>query len=394
MDAVDLYSVWGNNSVSEESRYQRRPLLPMTDTIQLSHKRKLIHIDCDCFYAAIEMRDDPSLKGIPIAVGGNPDRRGVVATCNYEARAFGIHSAMAAATARKLCPSLRFVKPRMDVYREASRQIHQIFSDYTDLIEPLSLDEAYLDVSDCQHLQGSATRIAEEIRQRVRERVGIVVSAGVAPNKFLAKVASDWRKPDGLFVVLPEQVDEFVQQLPVKCLHGVGRVTAQKLKRLGIETCGQLRAFSQHELVSYFGSFGERLHQLSSGIDTREVKSSRRRKSLSVEHTFDKDLPSLDTVLEQLPDLLAELERRLQGKLSDGYALSKRFVKVKFSDFTQTTLECPMSGDSTQWLQDQYYRPLMSQAWQRGARPARLLGVGVRLRDLSEEDSTEQLKLF
>ncbi|MCL6417642.1 DNA polymerase IV [Aestuariirhabdus sp. Z084] len=359
-----------------------------------SPQRKIIHIDCDCFYAAIEMRDDPSLQGLPIAVGGSPDRRGVVATCNYPARKFGIHSAMAAATARKLCPSLRFIRPRMDAYREASRQIHKIFADYTELIEPLSLDEAYLDVSASSHHQGSATRIAEEIRQRVRERVNITVSAGVAPNKFLAKVASDWNKPDGLFVILPEQVDSFVQQLPVKRLHGVGRVTEKKLKRLGIETCGELRVFSQLDLINYFGSFGDRLHQLAQGIDNRTVQSSRRRKSLSVEHTFDQDLPTLETVLEQLPGLLTELERRLQGKLPEGYSLSKRFVKVKFADFTQTTLEALISGEADQHLEESQYRPLMSQAWQRGAKPVRLLGVGVRLRDLQEAEALEQLDLF
>ncbi|RRJ84015.1 DNA polymerase IV [Aestuariirhabdus litorea] len=359
-----------------------------------SLQRKIIHIDCDCFYAAIEMRDDPSLRGIPIAVGGSPDRRGVVATCNYEARRYGIHSAMAAATARKLCPSLRFIRPRMEAYREASREIHAIFADYSDRIEPLSLDEAYLDVSHCPRLQGSATRIAEQIRQRVRERVGITVSAGVAPNKFLAKVASDWNKPDGLFVVRPEQVDDFVEQLPVKRLHGVGRVTANKLKRLGIETCGQLRVFSQLDLVAYFGSFGERLFQLARGVDEREVQSIRRRKSLSVEHTFEQDLPSLEAVLERLPELLNELERRLEGKLSEGYALSKRFVKVKFADFTQTTLETLISGDPEQRLQALQFAPLMSQAWQRGARPVRLLGVGVRLRDLQQENTREQLSLF
>ncbi|WP_426416387.1 DNA polymerase IV [Aestuariirhabdus sp. LZHN29] len=362
----------------------------------MSHppQRKIIHVDCDCFYAAIEMRDDPDLRGIPIAVGGSPDRRGVVATCNYEARRYGIHSAMAAATARKLCPSLRFIRPRMEAYRDASREIQAIFADYTDLIEPLSLDEAYLDVSECSQLKGSATLIAEQIRQRVREQVGITVSAGVAPNKFLAKVASDWNKPDGLFVVLPEQVDEFVQQLPVKRLHGVGQVTAKKLKRLGIETCGELRVFSQLNLVGYFGSFGERLYQLARGVDERHVQSSRRRKSLSVEHTFDEDLPSLESVLGKLPELLAELERRLEGKLGEGYALSKRFVKVKFSDFTQTTLETLISGGREQWLQEHHYAPLMSQAWQRGARPVRLLGVGVRLRDLQQEHALEQMSLF
>src|SRR5690606_11530943 len=206
-----------------------------------SSVRKIIHVDCDCFYAAIEMRDDPSLAGKPLAVGGSPDKRGVVATCNYDARAYGVRSAMPMRTAVKLCPDLTIVRPRMDVYKAVSRQIHQIFRDYTEIIEPLSLDEAYLDVSDSSHFNGSATRIAREIRRRVASELHITVSAGVAPNKFIAKIASDWRKPDGMFVVTPEQVDEFVAALPVNKLHGVGKVTAEKMARLGIRTCADLR---------------------------------------------------------------------------------------------------------------------------------------------------------
>jgi DNA polymerase-4 len=190
--------------------------------------RKIIHCDCDCFYASVEMRDDPSLRGRPLAVGGRPDQRGVVATCNYEARRFGIHSAMATAQAIKLCPDLLVIPPDMEKYRIASRQIMEIYRDYTELVEPLSLDEAYLDVTESPHCKGSATLIAQEIRQRIFETVGITASAGVAPNKFVAKIASDWNKPDGLFLVRPEEVDAFVAALPVKKLYGVGKVTAAK----------------------------------------------------------------------------------------------------------------------------------------------------------------------
>ena len=197
------------------------------------------------------MRDNPSLVGKPIAVGGSPDRRGVIATCNYDARKFGIHSALASATARKRCPQLIIIRPDMEKYREASQQIHEIFQQYTDLIEPLSLDEAYLDVSECDLLDGSATKIAQSIRDQVRDKIGITISAGVAPNKFLAKVASDWDKPDGQFVIRPEEVDAFVAALPVKKLHGVGKVTANKMKRLGIETCGDLRNLNQEKLQKY-----------------------------------------------------------------------------------------------------------------------------------------------
>ncbi|WP_374441926.1 DNA polymerase IV [Pseudomonas panipatensis] len=350
-------------------------------------QRKIIHIDCDCFYAAIEMRDDPSLVGKPLAVGGSPDKRGVVATCNYEARAYGLHSAMAMRTAVKLCPDLTIVRPRMDVYKSVSREIHAIFRDYTDLIEPLSLDEAYLDVSDCPHFAGSATRIAQDIRRRVWTSLRITVSAGVAPNKFLAKIASDWRKPDGLFVITPDQVEAFVAELPVKKLHGVGKVTAEKLARLGIQNCLQLRDWSRLALVREFGSFGERLWNLAHGIDERPVEVDSRRQSISVENTFDRDLPDMDACQAELPGLLDELARRMQ-RLDASYQPGKPFVKLKFHDFTQTTLE--QSG-ATRDLDS--YRQLLALAFQRGAKPVRLIGVGVRLIDLRSGDHA-QLSLF
>ena len=239
--------------------------------------RKIIHCDCDCFYASVEMRDDPSLRGRPLAVGGRADQRGVVATCNYEARRFGIHSAMATAQAMKLCPELVVIPPAMEKYRIASSQIMAIYQDYTDIVEPLSLDEAYLDVTDSPHCKGSATLIAQEIRRRIVETVGITASAGVGPNKFVAKIASDWNKPDGLFLVRPEEVDAFVAALPVKKLHGVGKVTAEKLNRLGAQTCADLRGWSLDKLQEHMGSFGVRLYDLSRGIDHREVNTSRER---------------------------------------------------------------------------------------------------------------------
>ena len=354
-------------------------------------QRKIIHCDCDCFYASIEMRDNPALRGKPIAVGGSPERRGVVATCNYEAREFGIHSAMASATARRLCPDLIIIRTDMDKYRLASSQIHEIFQRYTDLIEPLSLDEAFLDVSDCDEFRGSATRIAEAIRNEVREVVGITISAGIAPNKFLAKIASDWNKPDGQFAVLPNDVDDFVAKLAVKKIHGVGKVTAAKMHRLNLRTCKDLQNFGADALTEHFGSFGERLFELSRGIDNRPVSTDRIRKSVSVENTFDTDLPDLDSSLEAMLGLLPKLELRLK-RLDNHYAIKKQFVKLKFHDFVTTTVEM-LSEDTN----PENYRTLCEQGFARGERAVRLIGVGVRVEPLEnnvEVVSGDQLSLL
>jgi DNA polymerase IV len=322
------------------------------------------------------MRDNPALRGKPIAVGGSPERRGVVATCNYEAREFGIHSAMASATARRLCPDLIIIRTDMEKYRLASSQIHEIFQRYTDLIEPLSLDEAFLDVSDCDEFRGSATRIAEAIRNEVREVVGITISAGIAPNKFLAKIASDWNKPDGQFSVLPSEVDDFVAKLAVKKLHGVGKVTAAKMHKLNLRTCKDLQNFGADALTEHFGSFGERLFELSRGIDNRPVSTDRIRKSVSVENTFDTDLPDLDSSLEAMLGLLPKLELRLK-RLDKHYSIKKQFVKLKFYDFVTTTVEM-LSEDTS----PENYRTLCEQGFARGDRAVRLIGVGVRVEPL------------
>lgn len=347
--------------------------------------RKIIHCDCDCFYASVEMRDDPSLRGRPLAVGGRADQRGVVATCNYEARRFGIHSAMAMAQAIKLCPQLIVIPPAMEKYRIASRQIMEIYSDYTDLVEPLSLDEAYLDVSNAPHCKGSATLIAQEIRRRIVATVGITASAGVAPNKFVAKIASDWNKPDGLFLVRPEEVDAFVAALPIKKLHGVGKVTAAKLNQLGLQTCADMRAWTLQELQHHCGSFGTRLYDLCRGIDGRAVNVERERKSVSTEETYTQDVPDLPACLAQLPDLYAHLLGRIQRAGAEKF-INKLFVKIKFSDFQQTTVECVGSAPHLPT-----FARLLETGWLRASRPVRLLGVGVRLGD---SEHVEQLSLF
>ena len=331
------------------------------------------------------MRDDPSLRALPVAVGGRADQRGVVATCNYAARRYGIHSAMATAHALKLCPQLVILPPAMEKYRVASRQILAIYGEYTDLVEPLSLDEAYLDVSASPHCKGSATLIAQEIRARIVATVGITASAGVAPNKFVAKIASDWNKPDGLFLVRPGEVDAFVAALPVKQLFGVGKVTAAKLNQLGAHTCLDLRSWTLLQLQHHFGSFGARLHGLCRGIDDRAVSNVRERKSVSVEETYTPDVPDLPSCRALLPQLHASLEARI-ARCGAQKKVHKLFVKLRFANFTQTTVECVGRAPSVA-----QFEKLTDTGFARGNLPVRLLGVGVRLGDAG---SDEQMTLF
>ncbi len=350
--------------------------------------RKIIHCDCDCFYAAVEMRDDPRLRGRPLAVGGRAETRGVIATCNYEARAFGVHSAMPTARALQLCPQLILLPPDFNRYREASRAILAIYRDYTALVEPLSLDEAYLDVTGVERCRGSASLMAKEIRARIREEVGITASAGIAPNKFIAKVASDWNKPDGQFVVRPQDVDAFVAALPVKKIFGVGKVTAGRLNRLGVNTCADLRAWSVADLTREFGSFGASLHHLCRGVDDRPVQPDRVRKSLSVETTYTPDLHDLDGCRASLLTLLEDFRRRFE-RARDRPPVHKAFVKVRFADFSRTTAECVSSApDDALWLR------LLAEARGRKALPVRLLGVGVRFAEDVGEAAPAQIPLF
>lgn len=347
--------------------------------------RKIIHCDCDCFYAAVEMRDNPALRDLPVAVGGMPDQRGVVATCNYAARRFGVRSAMATSQALQRCPDLVVLRPAMEKYRAASRQILAIYHDYTDLVEPLSLDEAYLDVGGSTRLQGSATLIAQEIRARIAQTVGITASAGVAPNKFVAKIASDWNKPDGLFVVRPHEVDAFVAALPVGKLFGVGKVTAAKLQKLGAQTCADLRTWEPERLRHHFGKFGQRLSELCRGIDPRPVCPEQERKSVSVEETYNQDIPDLAGCLLRLPELLESLADRVE-RAGAGGQIHKLFTKIRFADFHQTTAECVATAQDAARFQG-----LLETAFQRGRQPVRLLGVGVRL---GPERHGTQLGLF
>jgi DNA polymerase-4 len=295
--------------------------------------RKIIHVDMDAFYASVEQRDDPALRGRPIAVGGSRER-GVVAAASYEARKFGVHSAMPSVTARRKCPELVFVRPRFDVYREVSASIRAIFADYTPLIEPLSLDEAYLDVS--ENLRGipTATKIAKEIKLRIREELGLTASAGVSYCKMLAKIASDYRKPDGLHVITPEAGPDFVLDLPVGKFHGIGPATEARMKALGIATGADLRSKPLEFLQERFGKSGSYFWGISRGIDHRPVRPDRIRKSIGAEATFENDLTEFDDLRERLQPILDKVWSRMESTGAKGRTVT---LKLKFSDFTQIT---------------------------------------------------------
>jgi DNA polymerase-4 len=347
--------------------------------------RKIVHIDMDCFYAAIEVRDHPELKGKPVAVGGRSGR-GVLTTCNYEAREFGCRSAMPGFKARELCPHLIMMPVRFDVYRSVSREVREIFAQFTELIEPLSLDEAFLDVS---HLNSSAAAVAAEVRYRIFQRTQLTASAGIAPNKMLAKIASDWRKPNGQFEVMSEDVDGFMRELPVKKIWGVGQRTAEKLLSLGIKTCGEMQKWSLTDLHRVMGNFGLELFNRCRGIDHRAVNPDRERKSVSNENTFAENLTTQDACMEKLDGLYEELAEDVRAKHSDR-RIWKAFVKMKFADFKQTTVERAMDV-----FDPQLYRVLMAEAWERGqGRDVRLLGAGVRFVPLESGNGDEQLELL
>lgn len=337
--------------------------------------RKIIHVDMDCFYAAVEMRDNPSLRNIPIAIGGSQHKRGVISTANYPARKFGVHSAMATATALKLCPHLKVIPGRFDAYKEASAHIRDIFSRYTSLIEPLSLDEAYLDVTDSPHCHGSATLMAREIRQTIARELDLTASAGVAPIKFVAKIASDMNKPDGQFVITPQELPQFLLTLPLAKIPGVGKVTAKKLEELGLHTCADVQKTDLAALLKRFGKFGRVLWERCNGIDEREVVTDRLRKSLGVERTLSADIHEWEACLEIIDFLYAELERRLKVIKPD-LLIARQGVKLKFDDFQQTTQEHVWPVLNKEDLID-----VAKKTWEerRAGRGVRLVGLHVTL---------------
>ncbi len=350
--------------------------------------RKVIHVDMDAFYASVEQRDNIDYRGRPLVVGGSPDSRGVVAACSYEARKFGIHSAMACSRAYRLCPETIFVRPRFDVYKSVSRQIREVFLEYTDLIEPLSLDEAYLDVSNSDFCGGSAVLIAEEIRKKIFEKTGLTASAGVSYNKFIAKVACDVNKPNGITLVLPQNGERFVAGLPIGKFFGIGPVTEKKMHSLGINTGADLYKKSLEELLSQFGRSAEYYYQIVRGIDDRPVETGRERKSIGSETTFAKDLTDTDTMLEVLESLMHEVAETLHHS---GFRADTLTVKVKYADFTQVTRSySPAQGFELESEMTDCF-PALLQRTEAGLRPVRLLGVS--LSNFQPLGGTRQLAL-
>lgn len=350
--------------------------------------RRILHCDMDCFYAAVHMRDDPSLVGKPVVIGGSPNGRGVVAAASYEARRFGIHSAMPAAQAVRLCRHAIFIKPEFVRYRAESQAIFGIFRRFTPVVQPASLDEAYLDVSDHLEPWGSATAVAREIRRQVREERGLTVSVGVGPNRLIAKIASDFDKPDGLTVVKPHQVQAFLDPLPVRRIHGVGPATERALKELGVETIAELRAFDLDVLTQRFGRHGRGLYDYSRGLDERPVRTHHERKSLGHERTYSRDLATLGEMDAQLEDL--------SGRVAEG--LTKRelaartiTVKVRYPDFTTLTRSRTLDqATASAALIARVARELLRQT-DAGKASVRLLGVtGSGL----SQGEPEQLLLF
>lgn len=305
----------------------------MTDEDNRERPRKIVHVDMDAFYASVEQRDNPELRGVPVAVG-SPAARGVVAAASYEARKFGVHSAMPSVTAQRKCPELIFVKPRFDVYKAVSLQIRAIFAEYTPVIEPLSLDEAYLDVT--ENLKGMeiATEIAEEIRARIKTATGLNASAGISYNKFLAKMASDLNKPNGQAVITPKNGPAFVEQLPIKKFHGVGPATAEKMHRLGIETGADLKEKTLDFLVEHFGKSGPYFYGIARGIDNRQVRPDRVRKSIGAEDTFSQDIHTYEPAREGLQSLIEKVWGYCEANEIGAKTVT---LKIKYADFSQIT---------------------------------------------------------
>ena len=358
--------------------------------MQPDHKeqsnRSIIHIDMDCFFAAIEIRERPELINRPVAVGGNPSNRGVLTTCNYIARKYGCRSAMPGFKALELCPDLIILPVRHDLYREESYKIRDIFKQTTQLIEPLSLDEAYLDVS---HLKTNPSKIAKQIRQQIKDERGLTSSAGIASNKMLAKIASDWNKPDGQYHIPDDHINAFMKELPVTKIWGVGEKTAHKLNEMGVNNCKELQSIELSTLHQKFGKFGVNLHQLCRGIDDRSVITNRERKSTSVERTFKININQINEAKAKFRSILLELKDDLTTNHSDR-KLKSAFVKITFSDFQKTSTE-----KKSKRINSELFNELLINSWERGkGKSVRLIGAGVRFEPKKTKSSLDQMNLF
>ena len=346
--------------------------------------RKIIHIDMDAFYASVEQRDNPDLVGKPVAVG-SPGERGVLTTASYEARKYGVKSAMPSKVAARLCPDLIFVRPRFDAYKEVSTQIRSIFFEYTDLVEPLSLDEAFLDVTENKMDNPSATIIAKEIKEKIREKTRLTASAGISMNKFLAKIASDMQKPNGLFLIPPEIAVEFVEKLPIEKFFGIGKVTAGKMHKLGIKTGYDLKQLSKSELTQRFGKVGSYYYQIARAEDHRAVNPHRIRKSIGAENTFIEDLVDMQDIKMELENISDILYERIKKSNTKGKTLT---IKVKYSDFQQITRSKTLSN----WIQDKSqfkstYEGLLNQVEIRNG--IRLLGITLSHLNHEEDENKD-----
>nr|WP_103664925.1 DNA polymerase IV [Gracilimonas amylolytica] len=352
--------------------------------------RKIIHVDMDAFYASVEQRDNPSLRGKPVVVGGSPSGRGVVATCSYEARKYGIHSAMPASQAIRLCPHAIFVKTRFDAYREVSKKIREIFFEYTDLVEPLSLDEAFLDVTENHKNIPSATLIAKQIKERIFEETKLTASAGVAHNKFLAKVASDIHKPNGLTLITPEKAEAFLEELDIKRFFGVGKATQKKMHAIGIKTGADLKQWTEIDLVKAFGKSGRFYYRIVRGIDNREVKPHRIRKSFGKERTFSEDIDSIEWIHNFLDELAQTIAEGMKKINAAGKTIT---LKVRYKDFETITRSTSISHYTNRYQEiNDVVRSLLKDT-EVGKRPVRLLGITLSNLNLNEKKVWEQLEL-
>ncbi len=352
--------------------------------------KKIIHIDMDAYFAAIEIRENPDLNGKCVIVGGSPNSRGVVSTCSYEARKYGVHSGMSSHQAWKLCPQGVFVHSHFHLYKEVSEQIRSIFQEYTDLVEPMSLDEAYLDVSENKTGEADPMVIAQEIKARILRDTRLTCSAGVSYNKFLAKLGSELNKPDGLTLITPQNAGDILFRLPIGKFHGIGQVTAAKMQKLGIHNGEDLYGRELKDLIRHFGKTGIYYYQVVRGIDDREVITESDPKSVSCESTFHEDLSDIEDLLAELTDLVDRLVNRLSYKGIQGKNI---VIKIKYENFECATRSCPLPElTSDKALLFEYAQKLLIANWEAG-RKIRLLGVGVGRLDLGEADNCKQLEI-